>query len=516
MNNFKFIDLYKNNPITFIIILSFISIISALFMPAMFTFTYGLPLLIILVYAYVSWRKNSILLFSTLIIISGLSVVILIGFMIYMIFFTIFINSFPTFVVLLIAFLLTHLIPKKTTLFYKILFFIFISTLLGLNTKIIDLMKQKYIIEEKVNEQLVLSDKDIIKIIGDSINFPSSYNTYDFITFGANEGCGCGYWEYPNIRIENIKNLLQQREISYTHKNDSPYTLSINSSQNKNVYTVEIQLKSNSKLISSLKISDYLPYQSTSKNKELDDFAPRLEYLLRHNVWNELLFLYNTYLNKDNTKIINEFLNKSIKSPLKNTNWNATTLDLNSTLLYESEKLECTSSSEDDYKDYPFSVWYTTNQYSGVKVVPETNYIFDSNNTIYTTKDHSTLRNAWINNSFAYLMENHVYIFFTFTSQEEYIRVFKFTKNGQFVSALNIHLPSNKLLEGRDWHPISHVEFINNKIQFRFYNIYEFKGDSLISAPIKNNECSFYMLEIEPLLATAAEENKNRNKLFFH
>lgn len=515
MNNFKFIDLYKNSPIVFLIILLFISIASALFMPAMFTFTYGLPLLIILVYAYVSWRKNSILLFSSLIIISGLSVVIIIGFIIYMYFFTIFIHSFPTFVTLLIALLLTHIIPKKTTFFYKILFFIFISTLLGLNIKIIDLIKHKYIIEEKVNEQLVLSDKDIIKIIGDSINFPSSYNTYDFITFGVNEGIG-GYWRYPKLNIENIENLLQQREISYTHKNDSPYTLSINSSQNKNIYTVEIQIKSNSKLISSLKISDYLPYQSTIKNKELDDFAPRLEYLLRHNIWNELLFLYNISLNKDNTKIINEFLNKSIKSPLKNTNWNATTLDLNSTLLYESEKLECTSNSRDDYKDYPFSVWYATNQYSSVKLVPETNYIFDSNNTIYTTKDHSTLRNAWINNSFAYLMENHVYIFFTFTSQQKYIRVFKFTKNGQFVSALNIHLPSNKLLEGRDWHPISHVEFINNKIQFRFYNIYEFKGNSRISAPIKD-KCNFYQLETASIDSNNSREKiENRNRLIFH
>ena len=309
-------------------------------------------------------------------------------------------------------------------------------------------------------------------------------------------GVHYSYWEYPKISNQYFANHLQQREIAYSQKNNSPYTIKINSTHNHDKYSINVQIMSNSKLLSSLRITDRLPYQSSINTRELDNFDLRVEYLLRHNIWNGLLFLSTIYSNIDNSSVINDFLKKSIKSSSKNTNWGVSTLDFNSTLLSESEKLECSSSPRGDYKDYPFSTWVAMNHYSGVKVVPETNYIFDINNTIHTIKDHSTLKNPWVNNSFAYSIDDSIYIFFTFGSWQQNISVLKFTKKGQFVNQYNIHLPQNMILEGRDWHPISNIEFIDNKMRFRVYNIYESKTNSEAAAPIKD-QCSFNQLEIQ-------------------
>lgn len=78
-------------------------------MPAMFTFYFGLPSLIVLIYAYMSMREKSIKMFLALTIGSALSVISLIGFLAYLMFFSLFINVFPTFVVLLITLLLIEI-----------------------------------------------------------------------------------------------------------------------------------------------------------------------------------------------------------------------------------------------------------------------------------------------------------------------------------------------------------------------------------------------------------------------
>ena len=255
--NFKIIDIYKKHPVYLLSILLFLSIISALYMPAMLTFYLGLPLLIL----FVLKQRLSLSVFLTTIIVIGISVVLLVGFFIYLELFILFIHSFPTYVVLLTTLLLMHLIPLKMHLIFKVITFILLSALIGLNTKIIDIMKHKYIIEEKINGTLMLNDNDIVRIEGNTLEIPSFYNSYDFITFGANEAHG-GFWIYPKLESINIAELLQKREVSYTQKNNSPYILSINSSGNIKDHIIEIKVKSDSKLVSSLKIVDQLPYQS--------------------------------------------------------------------------------------------------------------------------------------------------------------------------------------------------------------------------------------------------------------
>lgn len=481
MFDFKITDIYKKNPIIFLSILLFISLASALFMPAMFTFYFGLPLLILfLLKQQLTWVG-----FWTTVAVIGVSVFLVIGFAIYWVFlFTPFIHSFPTFVVLVLTLLLMHLIPIKMHLIYRIIIFLLLSTLIGLNTKIIDFIKPKYFIEQKINHILMLKDSDIVKITGDTLEIPSSYSPFDFISFNSNEGSG-GFWVYPKFESVNIVELLQQKEISYTQKNDSPNTLIINYSKNIDEYSAEIQLKSDSKHMSSLKIVDQLPYQSSINANELENFDLRLEYLLRHNIWNAVLF-FSDIASKRDKNLINDFLNKSIKSTPKNTDWKSFTLDLDSSILSKSNKQECISEPiNDDY--YPFSQWVETHQYNNLQITPDANYIFENNNTFYTTQDHSNIKDILRIEPFAYSKDENIYIFFTFESSLETIRVLKFTKTGQFLNQLNIHLPKDLSLDGRDWHPISHIYFTNNKIKFRFYNLSE------------DDKCMFYELETKSL-----------------
>lgn len=389
-----------------------------------------------------------------------------------------------------------HLIPIKMHLISKIIVFLLLSTLIGLNTKITDFIKPKYFIEQKMNHILTLKNSDIVKITGDTLEMPSSYNPFDFISFNSNEGSG-GFWVYPKFESVNIVELLQQKEISYTQKNDSPNTLIINYSKNIDEYIAEIQIKSDSKLISSLKIVDQLPYQSSINAHELENFDLRLEYLLRHNIWNAVLF-FSDIASKRDKNLINDFLDKSIKSTPKNTDWKSFTLDLDSSILTKSDKQECTSYPTNNYKNYPFSQWITSNQYNNLKIVPGPNYIFENNNTFYATQDYSSIKGVWHRDHFSYSRDNNIYIFFTFESQHGYITVLKFTKTGQFLNQFNIHLPKDMTFEGRDWHPISHIDFANDKMKLRFYNIYEYKNNFEAAAPIQD-KCSFYELEIKSL-----------------
>ena len=55
-----------------------------------------------------------------------------------------------------------HMIPMKMSKINKVIVFIILSTLLGLNTKMIDIIKPQYSIEQKINEVLTLNDADVL------------------------------------------------------------------------------------------------------------------------------------------------------------------------------------------------------------------------------------------------------------------------------------------------------------------------------------------------------------------
>lgn len=159
---------------------------------------------------------------------------------------------------------------------------------------------------------------------------------------------------------------------------------------------------------------------------------------------------------------------------------------MQSQLLYESKLGDCSTSNRDDYKDYPFNLWKNRYADASVEAVPNSSYLFDFNNTIYSTKERADGKNWWHHHNFAYSRSKHVYTFKTF-HDGRYIRIYQFSKTGDFITELHLKLPQEVILKGRQWHPISHVSVTDNKMLFRVYDIYENRN--------KKNQCKYYQLE---------------------
>lgn len=486
--SFNFFAISRRKQVAFLFVVLVVSILSALFMPAMFTFYITFPILLLFI-AIQDKYLFGVLLF--LFVISfGL---------VYIAIFMLFIYFFPTYIILLTTVLIIYFLPKKIAIWSKIVLFFIISIILGLNTQLLniisDIFTQRPIIEEKINNTLQLKATDIIKITGNTTELYTKYNKYDYITYSANEGWG-GFWEYPKIEKMSINDYFKKLYLPYTQKNDSPYIINLESSKNNSLYNTIIQIKSNGKILSSLKISDRLPFLSKIDNRNLDNLDLRLEYLLRQNIWNAILLSTQRY-SKDNyvETIISDFLKKSISYKPIYANWYKNTYFLKSNLIKTSDTEDCTTNFLDNYKYYEFNIWKEAKSNTSAKIANNI-FSFDSNNTTYSTKILSKYSPniqayneiLWNDYNFSYAANNNIYAFFVFRLNK-YIRIIQFTKTGKFVKELYIELPKDLILDGRDWHPISHVKIIGDKIQLRLYNIYELKD--------AKNQCKYNILETE-------------------
>lgn len=482
--NFDFFTMPRKKQIDILSVILVFSILSALFMPANVALVLAFPLFIFIA------SKNT----SILITMIALFVISFGG--LYFFAFVYLIHIFPTYVVLLATTLIILLIPKRYSIYTKITIFFIVSTILGLNIQLLtiasDISNQRPIVQEKIDNVLYLKDNDIIQITGNTLQLPENYNKYDYITFGANEGVG-GFWEYPKIEKRNIGDYLKNINIAYTQKNNSPYIINIDYTENNNIYNAVIQIKSNGKILSYIKVSDRLPFSTQINNSILDDLSLRLEYLLKHNIWN--MFIMNQ-LNNSKQNLINSFLEKSIKYKPNNNDWAKHTYFIKSDIVKTIEIQDCTLENNDNYKYYEFNMWKDEFGDKSAKITAHNIFSFDSNYTTYSTKilsqysDKIQAHNQilWNDYNFSYATNNNIYAFYTYRLTK-YIRILKFTKTGKFVKELYVELPQDLILDGRDWHPISHVSVMNNRMQFRLYNIYETKN--------AKNKCKYYILETE-------------------
>ena len=470
-------------------------------MPAMFTFYIGFPALILGIIIYISIKRKLFAKFSNLsnltifFILLGATVSFTIGilllFILYIYSFTLFIHIFPTYIVVLTTLTIMRLIPYSLSNTKVVLTFLLLSTLLGLNTQIIPLLsgifQPQNTVKEQIHEVMHLNKHDVLELTGQVSDLPSSYITHDFISFGANEGVG-GFWNYPKYNTSlNITTLLDNREITYTQKNESLNNLHINYIDNNDLYTLTIQIMKNSKVLSSLTIKDRLPLKETvlSKARNLESFPLRLEYLLRHNIWNEVLFLMDEQ--KNISSVIANFLDKSIQLPVANIDWTEHLHSFNSNLLYESKIEDCSKLKSDNYNDYPFNQWKKANNDTNIKSIAY-GYVVDVNGTFHPTKTYASDLARWSYPDFAFSSAEYIYAFMNFrTVQDKKVRLFQFSTNGNLLQYLHINFPENVVLDGRDWHPISHIAIRGKRMKFRVYNIYEHKN--------KNTECKYYELE---------------------
>ena len=289
----------------------------ALFLPAMLTLYIFYPILIISYFVYLISKKAS----KKTIFLNALFIVIgtILAFGVpWLLSFILFIELFPTYIVILVTIILMKLLPlEKYSNITKIFIFILISTIIGLNTNLIllgkNLLKQDRKITEIIKKKLIIKNGDFVELKGKGENIPIRYNKFDFLTFGSNEGCMCGYWIYPKVERSNIiPYLLRKKDIPFSLVKPSDKKIFIDYKETNKIYRLSIKIFQKKSLLSSLTIRDHLPFQyKNSKKRDLENFDNRLEYLIKHNIWNAILY-YSNIAKVDNKKTISNFLDKSI------------------------------------------------------------------------------------------------------------------------------------------------------------------------------------------------------------
>ncbi len=481
----------KKLPLLLIILL--ISLSMALFLPAMMTFYIFYPILVISYLIYLKTKQVSlgkILLYGFLI---ALGTVFTLGFP-WIWSFMLFIKIFPTYIVFLITIIIMTLLPiKKLLLGIKIFIFIFLSLVIGLNTNLFFAAKNLIGYDREVNEifnkTLKLNDKEIIEIKSNNKSIPLKYNKFDFLSFGSNEGCMCGYWTHPLIeKYTIIPYILGIKEIPFSRVVSSDKKIIIDYKEIHEKYNLNIKIIEKNELLSSLSIKDSLPFQGKINNnqaKSLNSFDYRLEYLLRHNIWNAI-FYYLRVGKVDNKKIISNFMNKNINTIKREKSWIKSNTD--SILIQNSDMSVCTTKADYNYEYYSFNTWAQKDKDYSIKLSPKPDrFIFNNNDITYTTISQSQ-EFVWHDRISTYKTTKYFFILKTSFKPLRVI-LWKFNHQGDLLKEIQIKLPKNIKLDGRNWHPISHIEVINNKISFRINNIYEHKN--------KKNECNYSKVEIE-------------------
>lgn len=486
--------LLLQKKLLFLLIILFVSLVMALFLPAMPTLYIFYPILVISFLAYLRTKQISgktIFLYAILIV---LGTIFTLG-MPWIFSFLLFIHIFPTYVVALITLIIMTLLPiKKYSKVMKIFIFIFLSIPIGLNTNLLFLGKSFMNQDKKVNEifnkKLNIKSKEFIEIKSNNKNIPIKYNKFDFLSFGSNEGCMCGYWTLPKLwKSTVVPYILSTKEIPFSWIKSSDKKIIIDYHEIQGLYNLNIKIFKKNELLSSLTIKDYIPFQNKIRidQKSLNNFDYRLEYLFRHNIWNAILYYLNVG-QVDNKKIISNFLNKNIDSIKINKNWTESTVKITSSLLHNSNVSLCTTEKDDNYKYYSFNNWKSIDKDYSIKLSPNPNrFTFNDKNITYTTIPHSD-EFAWHDNISTYKTSKYFFVLKT-TFNIYKVILWKFNHQGDFLQEVHIKLPKNAKIDARSWHPISHIEVINNKMSFRINNIYEHKN--------KKNECSYSKIEIE-------------------
>ena len=469
----------------------FISLAMAFFLPAMFTFYLFYPVAIVIYLSYLTLKevKNRTILTHFIFIVLG--TVFTFGIP-YVLSFMLFINIFPTYIVFLLSFIIINLLPLKSySKTKRATLFVFISIIIGLNTNILvfakTIINQDRHVNVIFNDTLEINDKEFLEI--NSSNIPSKYNKFDFISFGSNEGCMCGYWTFPKIDNYNLQKVLLDKEISFSKAKFSNKKIVIDYQEKGNQYTLNITVLSNKKIISSLTIKDYLPFRLRKNigRKNLDSFDYRLEYLLRHNIWNAIVY-YLTMGFENNTDEITNFINNSIQVTKKDSNWHTKTFDTDATLLLNSKTTLCSQQRNDNYNDYEFSKWIKNSSANDAVLTGQkpNKFIFYDNNITYTTIAHSN-KFLWRNNKTAFKTTKYFFVLKT-SSKPFSVILLKFTHQGSFIKELHIKLPKDTKIDGRNRHPISHIEVIDNEMVFRINNIYGHYNEI--------NKCSYSKVKI--------------------
>jgi len=491
----KLKEFYNNRTMMALIILLVISILMSLFLPAKLSFEFFFPILILAYIIYLFAQGRAVM---TIVIHIGVIIgvtVITLGVPVLFSFFA-FIHTFPTYVVVLATLLILYLLPlENVTRYKKIVLFFLISTILGLNSNIIRLISDAVGgsngIEKTIHKILKLDRHQVLIIDTNDTTVLTTYNRYDFITFGADEARMGGYWSFPSYHKDALEHILQEKGIAYTHTNKKAHPLSL-TYDNNTTYGTKIEIRSNKELLSSLYIKDTFFTDSKYKNnKVLNAFEYRLEYLLRHNIWNAILF----WLSKetDYKKVLLDFMEESIQTASSDVNWSKNRYEVQSRLRYSSKEKECPfHKRKSGYKEYiyPFSTWQRKHGDKSIETGKNC-FLFHIKDTVYVTQVDS---DEFVRHRLgcSYSKGNAKYIFRSSVKQDSTVILWKFSPYGDFLKEIHIKMPKEVRLDREAYYYISHISIKRDKIQFRLYTLRE-----VDKSKERKKLCSYRLLEIK-------------------
>ena len=482
------IEKKKLKRVFLLLTLLIVSTLMALFLPAMITLYLLYPTLVILYLLYLVQKEKSALSITLNVLFIVVGTLITFGVPVILSFMA-FIHLYPSYLVLLTTLTLLYMLPiDRSSKWLKGFLFILLSTLLGLNTQLLDLFTQENTkVTTHYSKPLRLQPNAFVALTQNQKLLPTTYHKYDFLSFGANEGCGCGYWTFPKVGSIAITKLLQEQGIAYATEKVSPQRIVVDYVADASHYVLHIELRSHGVVLSSLDIQDKLPFQGIQniKPKDLEALDYRWEYLLRHNIWNALLVYVSPPT--DYTELITRFISKSIRVDAQTSHAQTSPKEINSTLSFSSEKIACSPKADDNYNDYTYLRWSLKHGDTTVTFTPKS-LLFSEDNVTYTTKvDTNPYYNAHVPHM-AIATDKYRYIV-NVLEQKSSILLWKFTKQGTPSRQYLINLPKEVKLKGRRWHPISHFKINDDAISFRVYNIYE--------ASQQKNMCHYDLLHVK-------------------
>jgi hypothetical protein len=430
---YNFVGQYK------LYLIFIVSILSSLFMPPAITFYVVFPLFILSMIILVSYGDKNIKLFFGLTLGIVGAFVLSIG-LLYILAFIVFIHVFPTFVVILGTLLVVQYFKTQLSKKMLILMFIVISTIFGLNTTILDLIFPHFKVEKNIGKMLQSDKNHIFQASNEFINLPNKYNPFDFLSFGANEGCMCGYWEEPKISYTNIEKLLQNEEIIYTKNKEASQKIEVDYDEHEGKYTLQIRIKENNTIISNLLIQDKLPLL-TKVNADLDSFGKRFEFLYKHNFWNAVLYYYHQ---RNIENIIQQFIHESINIQVNKYEKK----ELKAQFLKESDEEICSMPRvKKNLIEIDRSSFYISPELFKQKIYINRVEGKDVFNSMALFNIDDIVHPVNIPNSdFAFATENFIYSLKYRLDDNHQVRMYQFLPNGELKNELLIQLSKDKTL----------------------------------------------------------------------
>ncbi len=223
-------------------------------------------------------------------------------------------QSLPTLIIFLLTYLIMkHFIKINNRILYSIAF-LSISTVLGLNTTLLDIPNIEK--EEHISKKIVLKKNESV-FIDKNDSFLCSFCTFCYPKYYGHEGNMKLFFKFPETNYSCTLGYLlgySREKIPYSYNPSRVMIVKKESIQNRD-YSLKVDIKENNISVASLSIKGKMP-AFIDKNDQTTLFEKRFYFLLKNNLWHFVAFEFLRIT--DNDKDIKDFVHDVIDVPNSN------------------------------------------------------------------------------------------------------------------------------------------------------------------------------------------------------